>query len=117
MAIARYNAIYILLLLFLECYIYILCEKEVFTAVIALLFIFTFFPFLGFPDWKIVFNVFSIIISLNFIRLPFLCLAIGLQVRVVKCTVKNIAVDISFNQMAGLCALRFLEQVNIIFAN
>lgn len=39
------------------------------------------------------------------------------QVRVVKCTVKNIAVDISFNQMAGLYALRFLEQVNIIFAN
>ncbi|KEH35564.1 putative polynucleotide adenylyltransferase [Medicago truncatula] len=34
------------------------------------------------------------------------------QVRVVKCTVKNIAVDISFNQMAGLCALRFLEQVD-----
>ncbi|MED6185100.1 hypothetical protein PIB30_053787 [Stylosanthes scabra] len=34
------------------------------------------------------------------------------QVQVVKCTVKNIAVDISFNQMAGLYALRFLEQVD-----
>ncbi|CAJ2641694.1 unnamed protein product [Trifolium pratense] len=34
------------------------------------------------------------------------------QVKVVKCTVKNIAVDISFNQMAGLYALRFLEQVD-----
>ncbi|GAU24462.1 hypothetical protein TSUD_319390 [Trifolium subterraneum] len=33
------------------------------------------------------------------------------QVKVVKCTVKNIAVDISFNQMGGLYALRFLEQV------
>jgi hypothetical protein len=29
----------------------------------------------------------------------------------VKCTVKNIAVDISFNQLAGLCTLCFLEQV------
>ncbi|XP_058767443.1 uncharacterized protein LOC131641143 isoform X3 [Vicia villosa] len=33
------------------------------------------------------------------------------QVKVVKCTVKSIAVDISFNQMAGLYALRFLEEV------
>ncbi|KHN28296.1 hypothetical protein glysoja_040176 [Glycine soja] len=37
------------------------------------------------------------------------------QVRLVKCTVKNIAVDISFNQMAGICTLRFLEQVLYIF--
>ncbi|KAK9682684.1 hypothetical protein RND81_10G089100 [Saponaria officinalis] len=34
------------------------------------------------------------------------------QVRVVKCTVGNIAVDISFNQTAGLCALYFLDQVD-----
>uniref|UniRef100_A0A7C9E525 Polynucleotide adenylyltransferase n=1 Tax=Opuntia streptacantha TaxID=393608 RepID=A0A7C9E525_OPUST len=34
------------------------------------------------------------------------------QVRVVKCTVDDIAVDISFNQTAGLCALCFLEQVD-----
>ncbi|KAL2339462.1 hypothetical protein Fmac_007402 [Flemingia macrophylla] len=34
------------------------------------------------------------------------------QVRLVKCTVKGIAVDISFNQMAGLYTLRFLEQVD-----
>ncbi|KAL4374886.1 hypothetical protein AHAS_Ahas05G0226600 [Arachis hypogaea] len=33
------------------------------------------------------------------------------KVQVVKCTVKNIVVDISFNQMAGLCAMHFLEQV------
>ncbi|KAL5154225.1 hypothetical protein HKD37_19G053626 [Glycine soja] len=32
------------------------------------------------------------------------------QVQVVKCTVKNIPVDISFNQMAGLYTLFFLEQ-------
>lgn len=56
-------------------------------------------------------------ISLNFIRLPFLCLDDGLQVKLIKCTVKNIAVDISFNQMAGLYAMRFLEQVDLIFAN
>ena len=28
-----------------------------------------------------------------------------------KCIVKNIAVDISFNQLAGLSSLCFLEQV------
>ncbi|KAK7317023.1 hypothetical protein RJT34_00902 [Clitoria ternatea] len=36
------------------------------------------------------------------------------QVQLVKCTVKNIAVDISFNQMAGLYALRFLDQIDHI---
>ncbi|KAJ6855176.1 hypothetical protein NC651_039988 [Populus alba x Populus x berolinensis] len=34
------------------------------------------------------------------------------QVKLVKCSVKNISVDISFNQMAGPSALRFLEQVD-----
>ncbi|PON79022.1 PAP/25A-associated [Parasponia andersonii] len=34
------------------------------------------------------------------------------QVKIVKCTVKNIAVDISFNQVAGLCTLCFMEQVD-----
>ncbi|KNA20218.1 hypothetical protein SOVF_054040 [Spinacia oleracea] len=34
------------------------------------------------------------------------------QVRVVKCTVGGICVDISFNQTAGLCAFYFLEQVD-----
>ncbi|XP_010525400.1 PREDICTED: uncharacterized protein LOC104803199 isoform X2 [Tarenaya hassleriana] len=37
------------------------------------------------------------------------------QVKVIKCNIKNIAVDISFNQMAGLCALCFLEQIDQIF--
>ncbi|XP_039060932.1 uncharacterized protein LOC120205057 [Hibiscus syriacus] len=34
------------------------------------------------------------------------------QVKIVKCTVNDIPVDISFNQMAGLSALCFLEKVN-----
>ncbi|KAK7282426.1 hypothetical protein RIF29_11178 [Crotalaria pallida] len=34
------------------------------------------------------------------------------QVQVVKCTVNGLAVDISFNQMAGLYALHFLEAVD-----
>ncbi|XP_024032777.1 uncharacterized protein LOC112095308 [Morus notabilis] len=34
------------------------------------------------------------------------------RVKIVKCTVKNIPVDISFNQMAGLCTLCFMEQVD-----
>lgn len=34
------------------------------------------------------------------------------QVKLVKCSVKNISVDISFNQMAGPSALCFLEQVD-----
>ncbi|KAG5233075.1 NTP transf domain-containing protein [Salix suchowensis] len=34
------------------------------------------------------------------------------QVKVVKCSVKNIAVDISFNQMGGPSTLCFLEQVD-----
>ncbi|GAB2288145.1 hypothetical protein Dimus_022488 [Dionaea muscipula] len=38
--------------------------------------------------------------------------SIPAQVKLVKCTVGNIAVDISFNQLAGLCALSFLEQVD-----
>ncbi|XP_062092445.1 uncharacterized protein LOC133798235 isoform X2 [Humulus lupulus] len=37
---------------------------------------------------------------------------INAQVKVVKCTVKDIAVDISFNQVAGLCTLCFMEQVD-----
>ncbi|CAA7028847.1 unnamed protein product [Microthlaspi erraticum] len=34
------------------------------------------------------------------------------QVKVIKCRIRNISVDISFNQTAGLCALCFLEQVD-----
>ncbi|XP_010539142.1 PREDICTED: uncharacterized protein LOC104812462 isoform X3 [Tarenaya hassleriana] len=37
------------------------------------------------------------------------------QVKVIKCNIRNIAVDISFNQMAGLCALCFLEQIDQLF--
>lgn len=39
-------------------------------------------------------------------------LEFGQQVKIVKCTVKNISVDISFNQLAGLHTLCFLEQVS-----
>ncbi|XP_010504531.1 PREDICTED: uncharacterized protein LOC104781532 isoform X1 [Camelina sativa] len=37
------------------------------------------------------------------------------QVKVIKCNIRNIAVDISFNQTAGLCALCFLEQIDQLF--
>ncbi|PRQ48554.1 hypothetical protein RchiOBHm_Chr2g0112011 [Rosa chinensis] len=33
-------------------------------------------------------------------------------VKLVKCLVQNIVVDISFNQLGGLCTLCFLEQVD-----
>jgi len=35
----------------------------------------------------------------------------SIQVRLVKCTIGNIIVDISFNQTGGICALCFLELV------
>ncbi|CAK9153767.1 unnamed protein product [Ilex paraguariensis] len=35
-------------------------------------------------------------------------------VKLVKCIVQNIVVDISFNQIGGLCALCFLEQVDCL---
>lgn len=38
------------------------------------------------------------------------------QVKIVKCSVQNIPVDISFNQMAGLSALCFLEKVDQLIA-
>jgi hypothetical protein len=34
-----------------------------------------------------------------------------LQVKLIKCLVENIVVDISFNQVGGLCTLCFLEEV------
>ncbi|XP_024012974.1 uncharacterized protein LOC18020024 isoform X2 [Eutrema salsugineum] len=37
------------------------------------------------------------------------------QVKVLKCNIRNIHVDISCNQTAGLCALCFLEQVDQLF--
>ncbi|CAN1858328.1 hypothetical protein LINPERHAP1_LOCUS42836 [Linum perenne] len=36
------------------------------------------------------------------------------QVKIIKCSVNDISVDISFNQMAGLAALCFLERVDLI---
>ncbi|KAF5759602.1 putative polynucleotide adenylyltransferase [Helianthus annuus] len=37
---------------------------------------------------------------------------IGAQVKLVKCLVQNLVVDISVNQIGGLCTLCFLEQVD-----
>jgi hypothetical protein len=34
------------------------------------------------------------------------------EVRIIKCLVENIVVDISFNQLGGLCTLCFLEEVD-----
>ncbi|KAH9607877.1 hypothetical protein KSS87_013267 [Heliosperma pusillum] len=34
------------------------------------------------------------------------------EVKLVKCLVQNIVVDISFNQIGGLCALTFLEEID-----
>ncbi|KAF8402502.1 hypothetical protein HHK36_010587 [Tetracentron sinense] len=36
------------------------------------------------------------------------------EVKLVKCLVQNIVVDISFNQVGGLCSLCFLEQVDLL---
>ena len=35
-----------------------------------------------------------------------------LQVKLLKCLVDNLVVDVSFNQLGGLCALNFLEEIN-----
>ncbi|KAL3530970.1 hypothetical protein ACH5RR_010292 [Cinchona calisaya] len=37
---------------------------------------------------------------------------IDAEVKLVKCLVQNIVIDISFNQLGGLCSLCFLEQVD-----
>jgi len=39
------------------------------------------------------------------------CFPSYLQVKIIKCLVENIVVDISFNQLGGLCTLCFLEEV------
>ncbi|KAL6648582.1 hypothetical protein ACP70R_012806 [Stipagrostis hirtigluma subsp. patula] len=40
------------------------------------------------------------------------------EVKIIKCLVENIAVDISFNQVGGLCTLCFLEEIdNLINQN
>ncbi|KAA8533636.1 hypothetical protein F0562_030930 [Nyssa sinensis] len=36
------------------------------------------------------------------------------EVKIIKCLVENIVVDISFNQLGGLCTLCFLEKVDIL---
>ncbi|XP_042489131.1 uncharacterized protein LOC122069225 isoform X2 [Macadamia integrifolia] len=39
------------------------------------------------------------------------------EVKLVKCMVQNIVVDISFNQVGGLCTLCFLEQIDHLIGN
>lgn len=39
------------------------------------------------------------------------CFMYHVQVKIIKCLVENIVVDISFNQVGGLCTLCFLEEV------
>jgi hypothetical protein len=34
------------------------------------------------------------------------------QVKLIKCLIENIVVDISFNQLSGICTLCFLEYVS-----
>lgn len=46
-----------------------------------------------------------------------MCLHRVLQVKLLKCLVDNIVVDISFNQMGGLITLNFLEEINNLIGN
>lgn len=64
--------------------------------------------------WLSVFLLVSLIIdysSTGFNVWQFECWVFCWQVKLVKCLVLNIVVDISFNQLGGLCTLCFLEQV------
>ncbi|GMI74063.1 hypothetical protein like AT3G61690 [Hibiscus trionum] len=38
------------------------------------------------------------------------------EVKIIKCLVENIVVDISFNQLGGLCTLCFLEEVDLLIS-
>lgn len=38
-----------------------------------------------------------------------------MQVKLIKCLVDNIVVDVSFNQVGGLCTLCYLEEVGMDF--
>lgn len=42
---------------------------------------------------------------------------VSVQVKLLKCLVDNIVVDISFNQMGGLITLNFLEEINNLIGN
>ncbi|KAE8733284.1 hypothetical protein F3Y22_tig00001349pilonHSYRG00026 [Hibiscus syriacus] len=37
-----------------------------------------------------------------------------MEVKIIKCLVENIVVDISFNQLGGLCTLCFLEEIDVL---
>ncbi|KAI3760355.1 hypothetical protein L1987_50749 [Smallanthus sonchifolius] len=48
----------------------------------------------------------------EFKEIRFIDAEVILVVKLVKCIVKDIVIDVSFNQLGGLCALCFLEQVD-----
>ncbi|CAI8598402.1 unnamed protein product [Vicia faba] len=39
------------------------------------------------------------------------------EVKVIKCLIESFAVDISFNQLSGLCSLCFFEEVNLLIGH
>lgn len=51
-------------------------------------------------------------LKLALVNMSSYLLYICLQVKIIKCLVENIVVDISFNQLGGLCTLCFLEEVS-----
>jgi hypothetical protein len=53
----------------------------------------------------------------SFICAFLICFMYHAQVKIIKCLVENIVVDISFNQVGGLCTLCFLEEVCSYFQN
>jgi hypothetical protein len=51
------------------------------------------------------------LIFFSYICVILACFMYNIQVKIIKCLVENIVVDISFNQVGGLCTLCFLEEV------
>ena len=60
----------------------------------------------------VTFNYLALVLFCFSLILVFLiCIMYHAQVKIIKCLVENIVVDISFNQVGGLCTLCFLEEV------
>jgi hypothetical protein len=64
---------------------------------------------------KLCFFTYIMLSCVFFHLVPFSHLVNYAQVKLIKCLVDNIVVDISFNQVGGLCTLCFLEQVCLLF--
>jgi hypothetical protein len=68
-------------------------------------------PLSSFADC-VTFNYLALVLfCLSLILVFLLCIMYHAQVKIIKCLVENIVVDISFNQVGGLCTLCFLEEV------